>query len=155
MGAVMSSGGVRRGRYFQSTFTQNFALIAMVQLAESLDVKKGVAFLLVQERGSDSGEVLFQVVNNVMIRRPSNDEFLAGEAGTNYFGVAMGKLAVMMDTDANSGSLIFYLRKGETPYRGGLVKFEGRYRIFVGFSGGTEDQDVEIARTGMAMLFPK
>ena len=148
----MGSGNARR-EYFQSEYVPVLALIGMIKTAEYLGVEKGVAFILAQKKDDESGNVHFRVVNKKIIRLPRIDG--SGDKGTNYFGVAMGKLAMMMATEQNSGPMGGSIPTGEMPYRGGLVKFEGRYRIFVGFSGGTEDQDVEIARTGMAMLFPK
>lgn len=111
-----------------------------------------MAFISVQEKDS-LGEVHFRIVNETMVRPPRYDG--SGDKGTNYFGVAMGKLAMMMATGENSSAMGGNIPVGEMPYRGGLVRFEGKYRIYVGFSGGTEDQDVEIAQMGMEVLFPK
>jgi len=153
MGAVMGSGSNVRRKYFQSGFIQICALTAMLQVAKNLGVEKGVAFVSVQEKRDDWGEVRFKAVNKTVVRPPRNDG--SGDKGTSYFGVAMGKLAMMMATEQNSGPMGGSIPTGEMPYRGGLVRLEGRYRIFVGFSGGTEDQDVEIALIGMKMLFPE
>lgn len=154
MGAVMGSGSNVRRRYFPSEDTQIRALTAMTYLAEKkFGLEKGVAFVLVQPVDYDFGEVRFKVVNKTLVRPPRYDG--SGDKGTNYFGVAMGKLAMMMATDQNSFAMGGNIPVGEMPYRGGLMRHEGSHRIFIGFSGGTEDQDTEIAIMGMEMLMGK
>lgn len=132
---------------------KNLALAAMTLKAKYLGLERGVACVSIQKLGDDSGEVLFQIVNKTMVRPPRYDG--SGDTGTNYFGVAMGKLAMMMATGMMSGSMGGGIPTGEMPYRGGLVRTEKNCRIFVGFSGGTEDQDTEIAIMGMKKLMGK
>ena len=141
-----------RSQYFKSEYMHIGALVAMESVAKNRGVERGVAFILVKPKHESSGEIRFRIVNKEMVREPLGREVEAVEAGTNYFGVAMTKLAVMMALDVDSGSVKSHLKKGETPYRGGLIRFIQDYVIYVGFSGGTEDQDVEIAQAGMKML---
>ena len=78
---------------------------------------------------------------------------------TNYLAIVMAKLAVSMRLGVDSGTVTTGLLAGETHYRGGLVRFMlvdyEKWEIYTAFSGGTEDQDVEIAESGMKMLFPE
>ena len=100
--------------------------------------------------------VHFEAVNATILRNPPLDDSIGeGDPGTNYFGIAMEKLAVMMGTGYRSGHFKGTLRRGESPYRGGLIRQDGDYMVYVGFSGGTEDHDVEIAEFGMNTMFPK
>ncbi len=138
---------------FSSEYLQNEALETMVQKAMEIGVHRGVAFVLVKSKRAPSGIVQFKVVNNVLVRRARTDD--SNDVGTNYFGIAMEKLAIMMALGIDSGLVKNHIKKGEVPYRGGLIRFEDKmgYVIYVGFSGGTEDQDVEIATIGMQKLF--
>lgn len=147
--AVLGGSSLKR---FQLESVQIEALKAMESYAQRIGVNKGVAFISVQKDDEYMGTLKFLVVNKVMVREPEGREVEAIEAGTNYFGVAMGKLAYMMSAKNNSGTNK-QLHRGEMPYQGGLIEEIGRYFIYVGFSGGTEDQDVDISRVGMAFLF--
>lgn len=97
------------------------------------------------------GLIRIASVNNTISREP--DPGKDGDEGTNYLGVAMLKLAAMMATGMNSGSNIGFVKYGETAYRGGVIRKDGIYTVYAGFSGGTEDQDVDIAQFGMELLF--
>ena len=156
MGAVMGSGSNVRSEYFKSKYVQIGALTAMIFKAKSLGVNKGVAFVSVQEASTNIRSLQFAIVEKTFVRNPPLDDSIGeGDPGTNYFGIAMEKLAVMMGTGYRSGHFEGTLRRGESPYRGGLIRQEGDYMVYVGFSGGTEDRDVEIAKFGMEMMFPK
>lgn len=121
------------------------SLLEMVKKADEIGVLRGVAVVMVTERLGAFGEVGCLSVNG-KFERPSRG---IGDPGTNYFGIAMGKLAVMMSTLMNSGTFKVDLKRGEVPYRGGLYNKVGIYHVFIAFSGGTEDQDVEIAQAGV------
>lgn len=126
------------------------ALFAMVLRAEQLGIKKGVAVVLVKKRDDVFGEVSYRAVKGVMVRRPRPEEI---GAGTNYFGVVSGKIAVMLDTDFNSGTFKKYVRTGEMPYLGGLMRFMKEYVFYTAFSGSSESDDVKVALAGMRYLF--
>lgn len=123
------SSDSERNKYFESDIAQALALVAMVQAAQEMMVGKGVAFVLVKKKKGNSGEVLFKIVNNILVREPIGREVEAIEAGTNYFGVAMGKLAVMMSADTDSGTVKTHIKKGESPYRGGLVRLVDDFAV--------------------------
>ncbi len=59
----------------------------------------------------------------------------------------------MLSTHEDSGSNARPLKSGEVSYKGGLaVTTEKGSGIYVGYSGGTEEQDVEIASKGLGKL---
>ncbi len=120
-------------------------LLEMIKKAGEIGVKKGVAAIMVTESLHSFLDIWSLAVDG-KTERPSRG---AGDPGTNYFGIAMSKLAVMMSTFMNSGTFKVSLKRGEVPYRGGLYKKVGIYHVFIAFSGGTEDQDVEIAQAGV------
>jgi len=138
---------------FEKDVQQMFALRVMVNAAEMLGLTKGVAFVSVQKKrdAEYNQEVRFLVVNNTIQREPSS--LIKDDTGTNYFAVAMSKLAVMMGSNGrNSGYPELRPKNGEVVYRGGLVREVGEFFIYTGFSGGTEDEDVGIADMGMGIL---
>ena len=59
----------------------------------------------------------------------------------NLLAIAFAKVAYVLMHDAPSGQVLY---EGEVPYRGGIHSEFGD-PVFA-FSGGTEDQDVEIVR---------
>ena len=138
-------------KLFANEYIQIGALTAMISIAKRMGIEHGVAFISVQEARTNIRNLQFAIVEG-RFQRDSRGE---GDLGTNHFGIAMEKLAVMMGTGYRSGHLPGSLRKGESAYRGGLLRQEGDYCVYVGFSGGTEDQDVEITESGMKMLFPE
>ena len=128
---------------------RNYALRAMVLHAKALGVNKGVAFVSVQHLNGQTLTIECAVVNNTFQRECHGWD----DKGSNYFGIALEKLAVMVSTDLNSGFVPpEKLKNGESPYRGGLVRKVGGYFVYTGFSGGTQDEDVEIATAGMDLL---
>lgn len=150
MGAIMSSASNVPKNNYLPEFTQIDALTAMTQLAKSLGMEKGVAFVSVQKLGDETSNIRITVVNKTIQRFP--DPEVAGDTGTNYFAIAMAMLAVMMAAKVNSGSLGGQLRRGEVGDRGGLIRILGEYCIYTGFFGGTGDQNVQIADLGMKMM---
>ena len=156
MGAVVGSGCNVRSGYFKSEYIQVAALTAMTHTAMRLGLEKGVAFISVQKARTNIRNLQFAIVKKTFVRNaPFEDSIGEGDPGTNYFGIAMEKLAAMMGTGYRSGHFEGTLRRGESPYRGGLIRQDGDYMVYVGFSGGTQDQDVEISEFGMKMLFPQ
>lgn len=125
------------------------AIDGMLDMAKELDIEKGVAFILVWRDHDFHPQITFSVLK--LERKPDSAR---GEMdiGTNYFGVVMSKLAVMLSTKEDSGHLNRPLLFGEVPYEGGITfKFEDN-NIYIGFSGGTEAEDVRISYRGMNRL---
>lgn len=124
---------------------------AMKAKAKSLGVKKGTFAIL---PWSYAGVIYFSWISDDPERR-GEDAFrsmfrgpdpLKGEDdnGANYLGVVMGKIAQCARTGQDS--CMENAIKGESTYRGAVVSEDGQ-AIF-GFSGGTQDQDVEIVIAG-------
>lgn len=129
----------------------NTSLNAMLREAViELELRKGVAFLAYWKLSDFEPTVGFRVVHTIS-RDP--DPKREGDIGTNYFGIAMGKLAYMFAATTDSGTIIRPLRNGESQFRGGLIiqTSEGTL-IATGYSGGTEDQDTQIAMKGLTTL---
>ena len=74
-----------------------------------------------------------------------------GDTGSNYFAVAMAKLAEMLDTFENSGTVPERLvKKGELGYMGRLcLQLPNGLWAFTFFSGGTSKEDIVISQAGM------
>ncbi len=145
------SSKVDRSKYYRSEYYQVAILVAMATVAQRMGINKGVAFVMVKSKRDALGNPRYIVVNEVLVREPVGREVEMVDPGTNYFGAAMGKLAYMLAKGVDSGTKD-QTHKGEMPYRGGLVKEVDDDQIYIGFSGGTENQDVEIAEFGMKML---
>lgn len=137
-------------QFFEMDQWRIYAVRAMLIHARVLGLSKGVAFVCVQKDDGEMGKINYGVVGQTFKREPVAGK--PGDIGTNYFGVVMSKLAVMMSHSVDSGTSGEPLKYGEVPYRGGLVQVVGDYKVYAGFSGGTEDQDVAIAKSGMLML---
>ena len=70
----------------------------------------------------------------------------------NLLGIAYTKASEMADTHLDSGSKIREIYNGELGYKGGLIKkVKSGYLIAV-FSGGSGEQDLEVAKIGLEWL---
>lgn len=132
-------------KYFLIDHIQIAALTAMKHVAGQLGVTMGVAVILVENKyGNNSGLSRYASVN---IGFSTKD--------INYFGRSAGMIAVMKDTGVNSG-LIIDVKNGESSLKGGLLRMEKDHMIYVAFAGRClEEINLEVARVGMAMLFPE
>jgi hypothetical protein len=132
---------------FLESQVQNPALINMIQKAKEFGLDKGVAFVAIKGKKDRFPRVAFTVLQ---LERDPDPEKGENDTGTNYFGVAMAKLAVMLSTGRSSGPPeVRPLKTGEVAYQGGIVlNPDGDCEIYTGFSGGTERQDLEIAIVG-------
>jgi len=136
-------------KLFANDFIQIGALTAMISKAKSMGIEHGVALVLCRRKGDQGmSNLKFDAVNNAFFG-----------IRTNYQAMAMAKLAVAMRLGVDSGTVTEDLLAGETRYRGCLVHFVledyENWEVYTAFSGASEDEDVEIASLGMAMLFPK
>ena len=122
------------------------ALAAMAARAQELGVT-GVAVVLESVEGADRLSPHFLIVGRAE-RKPNRGP---EDAGTNYLAVSFSKVAEMFVTGADSGHAGREPRTGEFGYRGGVIS-PGETWLYPSFSGGTQDEDVEIARAGMASL---
>lgn len=130
---------------------QNEALEAMIQYARENKIHKGVATILVRKDNDLHPRIAYAILS-----LESDPNLKKGEDGKgyNYFGIVMSKLAVMFATHSNSGSLDRPVKVGEVPWKGAII-FQpkgSKYTLYVGYSGGTELQDVAISKVGLKHL---
>lgn len=70
----------------------------------------------------------------------------------NLLGIAYTKASEMADTHLDSGSGVRPVYSGELGYKGGLIKKVKSGYILAIFSGGSSDQDLEVAKIGLEWL---
>lgn len=132
------------------------AFKAMEEKAQELGVQ-GVAVVLIEPPKDDGEEVCWKPSIQPMGRffREADPSKGEGDAGANYMAVAVSKLAEMLETKKASGVSGRPPRKGEFGYRGGAISLhESGATLYSAFSGGNEDQDVEIAGAGIRAMGP-
>lgn len=123
------------------------AVDEMLETAAALQLTRGVA-LAVSWRARQKPEIAAGALNGQLDRDSRH-----GDTGTNYWGIANGKLAYMMSTFEDSGSGSRDLKNGESGYKGGLYRKVGDIHVFTVYSGApTEMVDVVIAGAGLKKL---
>ena len=70
----------------------------------------------------------------------------------NLLGIASTKAAEMADTHLDSGSGVREIYSGELGYKGGAIKKVGSGYLLAVFSGGSGEQDLEVAKIGLEWL---
>lgn len=70
----------------------------------------------------------------------------------NLLGIAYTKASEMADTHQDSGSGVREIFSGELGYKGGLIKKVKSGYILAVFSGGSGEQDLEVAKIGLDWL---
>lgn len=70
----------------------------------------------------------------------------------NFLGIAYTKASEMADTHRDSGSGVRPVYSGEYGYQGGLIKKVGSGYVLAVFSGGSGEQDLEVAKIGLEWL---
>lgn len=78
----------------------------------------------------------------------------ATSKGNNLIGIAYAKSAEMADTLQNSGTASRPPMTGEFGWQGGVIVQGRTGHIIVAFSGGKSEDDVQVARAGLAVLQP-
>lgn len=71
---------------------------------------------------------------------------------SNLLGIAYTKASEMADTHFDSGSKVREIYSGELGYQGGLIKKVSSGYILAVFSGGSGEQDLEVAKIGLDWL---
>ncbi|MCK4827487.1 hypothetical protein KA005_67785 [bacterium] len=132
--------------YLDAWKKRRTALDAMLQKAMRLGLTKGVAVIALEAHGLASPELIEWMDLNVFERSPDPDK--SQDKGSNYLGIALEKYAKMRSTRCPSGPIPRPARVGENDWLGGIVVTLEDGRIYLGYSGGTEEQDVEIALAG-------
>jgi hypothetical protein len=133
---------------------RNEACKAMFHYALEIGVSKGVGFICIQSGVLTFPVITFTAIQGHIDRDPS--PLNQSDRGTNYFGIAMGKLATMLATRQESDHVTRFPKRGEVYLKGGvLTQLLGPgpiTMIYSGFSGGTGVQDLEIAQMGMETM---
>lgn len=129
------------------------ALDAMIAIARELGLKKGVATILILKDGADLARVAFQSINGIgSIERDPDPARGGSDTGTNYLAMALGKIAEMVSTHTDSGTMPRPAKRGEPGVGGGrTTRVMGGY-VYAAYSGGTTEQDDQIAAVGMEVL---
>ena len=134
-----------------------FAVRAMEAKAREMGLV-GVAAVLVLERHSNDPSwrpTLWSPLLSVVgaYARPATPATRGvDDTGTNYAAVAFAKIAEMVDTLCDSGDSGKPPKKGTFGWSGGVCVIKDSVYLFTAFSGGTGEQDVEVAHAGMKVL---
>lgn len=142
-------------RYDLREDNEELALDAMQAKAKELDVR-GVAWVFITNEdmhpnGAKSYRPAFRICGRVA-RKPDPSKG-SDDTGADYLSISWSKIAEMVLTGVESGTSNRPAKKGELKLRGGRTRWTNTTRIFTGFSGGTEDQDVLIATAGMDAMY--
>lgn len=126
---------------YEAVFLQ--VLSGMAQRARAVPTP-GVAVVGVLERAGSLDWITAHRVVDRLTRAPD-----AGRPA-NFFAVAYAKAGEMMDTLKDSGGREPIL--GETGFRGGAILPHGAGYVLSAFSGGTSQQDYDIAAWAVQRL---
>jgi hypothetical protein len=78
------------------------------------------------------------------------DNLTSGKS--NLLGIAYTKASEMADTHLNSGSKSREIYSGELGYQGGLIKKVRSGYLLAVFSGGSGEQDIQVANVGLEWI---
>lgn len=133
--------------YFVSKHTPAIILTLniMVEKAVSIGVHAGVSMITISHKDIPDYKFTQSLINNTEVRVN-----VPQKSDVNFAGVASAKAAQMQRTGKPSGKDDEFI--GEVPYRGGMLFEKNGYSVLVAYSGGTEDQDVEIAKYGIEIM---
>jgi len=125
------------------------AILHMILHANMLDVR-GTAHIVVTQ------DFLWfdQKTYSNRIARDPDPSRGQDDVGTNYYGFSDGKISRMVRIVSNQilDESALPVAKGENDKRGCVYEQIHNYHVFASFSGGTEDQDVEIAKEGLLAI---
>ncbi len=123
------------------------ALEKMQEKASSIGVNTGESTITVSNKNLGSYKLTLSLTNNTQVRVN-----VPGKSDVNFAGVAALKSVQMQRTKKPSGKDDGFI--GEIPYKGGLCFNKDGYSVQVSYSGGTQNEDVEIAKVGISeMMF--
>ena len=117
----------------------------MQEKASSIDVDVGVAMITVSHVGITDYKLTLSLINNTEVRVN-----VPQKTDVNFTGVVSAKISQMQRTLKSSGNDDGFI--GEVPYKGGMFFRKSGYDVFVAYSGGTEDEDVEITKHGIEVM---
>ncbi len=124
-----------------SDIVQVACLSEMIKKAKAMGVSKGVGFVFVKHVDFEGGAVKYMVCHQLFTLADN----------INWFGKAMAVLAAMMASNKDS-HLTNSPLQFEAADSGGRAKKVGRRMVFVGFIGGTGEQNLAIADYGLELL---
>ncbi len=141
----MADSVIQKNIDFKSEYAYIGVIVAMLTIAKNLGVRSGVAVFLVEKSRPDGiSNFHYQAIDRMFYGR-----------GGNHFCSAMAMIGTMKALHTSTGNTADRLMAGETTKKGGLLKVVDGYSIYVAFDGDcSEVQNLEIAKAGMAMLFP-
>lgn len=119
----------------------NQSLALIEQAAQKISIKGVAIIAFIPGDVTQSWTSKMKVVGHL-----TNDK-------ANLLGIASTKAAEMADTHLDSGSGIREIYSGELGYKGGLIKKVKSGYILAVFSGGSSEQDLEVAKIGLEWLF--
>jgi hypothetical protein len=117
---------------------QSLALIE--QAAQKLSIKGVAIIAFIPGHVTESWTSKMNVVGNLTTE------------SANLLGIASTKASEMADTHLDSGSGVRKILSGELGYKGGLIKKVNSGYILAVFSGGSSEQDLEVAKIGLDWL---
>jgi hypothetical protein len=126
--------------------TADEALAAMKKRAAELGIS-GAAVVAWFE-----GEKIQSWVSKMAVVGSHKQEPSEKDKGANLLGIAYTKASEMADTLKDSGSKVRPPMTGEYGWQGGVI---GRCKtgyVIAAFSGGKSEDDVEVSKTGLAVL---
>jgi len=116
------------------------SLALIEQAAQKISIKGVAIVAFIPGEVSESWISKMKVVGNLT----------SGKA--NLLGIASTKAAEMADTFKDSGSGVREIYSGELGYKGGLIKKVKSGYVLAVFSGGSGEQDLEVAKVGLDWL---
>ena len=122
------------------------AIAAMRQRAAELNVS-GVAVV-----SYAPGDTIQGWTSHMAVIGRRKDEPTATSKGNNLIGIAYAKSAEMADTLQDSGTTTRPPMTGEFGWQGGVVTRVRSGYVIVAFSGGKSEDDVQVSRSGLAVL---
>jgi len=124
----------------------NKALAAMKKRAAELNVT-GVAVVSYAQGDTIEGWVSKMAVMGKMKDAPTGTS-----KGNNLLGIAYAKASEMAETLEDSGTAKRAPMTGEFGWQGGVIARTKTGYAIVAFSGGKSEDDVQVSRTGLAVL---
>jgi hypothetical protein len=122
------------------------ALVSMKSRAEKIGIK-GVALVAYAPGDTVSSWTSKMIVVGSVASRPG-----AKDKGNNFLAIAYSKASEMAETRRDSGSGVRPPKTGEFGWQGGVAARGGAGLLLAAFSGGRSEDDVEVARVGLAIL---
>jgi hypothetical protein len=135
---AQDKNGKNAEKIFVKNADQSLALIE--QAAQKISIKGVAIVAFIPGDATASWISKMKVVGNL-----THDK-------ANLLAIASTKAAEMADTHLDSGSGVREIYSGELGYKGGLIKKVSSGYILTVFSGGSGEQDLEVAKVGLDWL---